>query len=210
MDEEALPSEIVGSVAEALFPVPVLGPVVTHMAKQVAKEWQRNRSASLKAAVAASGLSREGLAEKIQNEPRLLPLWLHVLWAASMNGHGEVLAAKGAVFGAAASAADDDQLERAELALRALEQLTPRHFSVLQVLEDAVPTVAEDGTRNYSAAVPAAVGAVIGLDEATSQQCLINLVGPGLASMISVYGTFAFQITALGRAVLRAAIEVKP
>jgi hypothetical protein len=76
----------------------------------------------------ASRLSRENFAKWIDRDPRAVPLYLTVLWAAGMNGHVETFRAMGAVLGQAAEASarqHDDTTGRAEMALRAMSDLTP-------------------------------------------------------------------------------------
>ncbi len=86
------------------LPGPVGSSVGKRMYRAVAAEWQRNRSTALRAAEAATGLTREQIEEWAEAEPRAIPLYLKVLWAAGMNGHDDTLRAMGTVLGASARA----------------------------------------------------------------------------------------------------------
>src|SRR5579875_1652871 len=118
-----------GEVVSSL--IPGIGPMVKRLGDEIAAEWRRNASKALKAAEHASGLSRPDFEEWVRAEPRAIPLYLKVLWAAGTNGHDKTLKAMGAALGAAARAtarADTAAFEDAELSLRAMSELTPRHF----------------------------------------------------------------------------------
>jgi hypothetical protein len=177
----------------------------------VSAEWRRNSSNALRAAEAASGLSREDFAEWIKQDVRAIPIYLKVLWAAGMNGHDQTLRAMGAVLGSAAQATargDDEAFEEAELALRAMSDLTPRHFRVLHVLDTAEVVTSEGRGLNYVSFMPNMVARAAGMREEVAHQCLINLAGAGLATTASVYDGMAYPITDLGRAVIMAATAV--
>lgn len=126
---DELVEDLAGDAVAALIPMGnILG---KPLARSVTAEWRRNTSRALRVAEASSGLSREDFAEWIKADVRGIPLYLKVLWAAGMNGHDQTLRAMGAVFGSAAKATargDDEAFEEAELALRAMSDLTPRHF----------------------------------------------------------------------------------
>ena len=144
----------------------------------------------------------------MENDPRLVPLYLKVLWAAGMNGHDEVLQAMGCALGSALHAAASDDvttLEDAELALRAMGDLTPRHFVVLRVLAKQSNAMQPSGNRDLGASTPEAVAKETGFSDDVTHQCLLNLAGAGLAQARSVYGGTAYPITNLGLAVIAAA-----
>jgi hypothetical protein len=179
----------------------------------VRREYARNTSRALKAATASSGLSREDFEEWLEREPRAIPLFMKVLWAAGMNGHDATLRAMGAVLGHAAKAttvggsAGDEAMQRAELALQAMSDLGPLHFRVLAVLDESVVVVMED-SDNFIQFTPGYVSEKAGLSEPLTSQCLLNLATSGLTELTSVYDGNAFPLTDLGRAVLRASQEV--
>ena len=189
----------------------LLGPIGNSVGKRmyraVAAEWQRNRSTALRAAEAAAGLTREQFEAWAEEEPRAIPLYVKVLWAAGMNGHDETLRAMGTVLGAAAratAAGQDDGFEHAELALRAMDELTPRHFRVLGAVAAGEITETEGGEANLASSMPDDVAARTGMPSEVVQQCLINLAGAGLVGTQSVYGGTAYPVTGLGRAVVHA------
>jgi hypothetical protein len=195
-------SEIIGSL------LPGVGPVALRVANLVTAEWRRNSSTALKAAEDASGLSREDFLDWIRTEPRAVPLYLKLLWAAGTNGHDQTLKAMGAALGEAARATarnDNDGFEDAELALRAMAELTPRHFRSLAALADSQVVVGADGLENYTQFVPSVVVDGTGLRLDVANQCLLNLAGAGLVTSVSVWDGTAYPVTELGRAVIRAA-----
>jgi hypothetical protein len=103
----------------------------------VVAEQRRNRSRALRAAELMSGLSREDLAERIADNPRLVPLLTRVLYVSAMTGQDEVLAGLGAALGAAAS--DEDKIDEAEFMLARIEELRRHHFLILDVFDSRSP-----------------------------------------------------------------------
>jgi hypothetical protein len=205
---EALAQEIAGEVVGSL--VPGAGPLAQRLGGLVRAEWRRNSSTALRAAENASGLSREDFAEWIESEPRAIPLYLKILWAAGTNGHDQTLKAMGAVLGVAAQAThrgDDDGFEDAELALRAMGDLTPRHFRVLGVIAKS-HLLTEVGTQTHAEFTPAYVAHRSGLHEDIAHQCLLNLTAAGLTTTVpgpGPGGRGAYPLTELGHAVVNAA-----
>lgn len=201
--------EIGGELGQALLPVGG-GLIGKFLFGNVRREWARNASVALRAAVRAAGISREDLAEELEARPRLVPLYLQVLWAAGMNGHDRTLRAMGQVLGSAVRAApdDEDSLEDAEAALQAMGSLTVRHFRVLGALEDAPSRAPKGSGTNYSEATAEALAERLGMRQERVSQALVNLSAAGLAESLNVYGGLAYPITSLGRAVLRAAEAV--
>lgn len=84
-----------------------------------------------------SGLSREDLAERIADNPPLVPLLTRVLYVSAMTGQDEVLAALGAALGAAAS--DEQTIDEAEFMLARVEELRRHHFQILHVFDSRSP-----------------------------------------------------------------------
>lgn len=178
------------------------------MSRAIVKEWRRNSSMALGVAEHASGLSREQFAEWASTDARAVPLYLKVLWAAGMNGHDKTLRAMGTVLGNAARAtAENDEVgfEDCELALRAMAEMTPRHFAVLARIAQGHLHHSEDGTPNYRELIPAHVAAHEGISESAAHQCLLNLAGAGLVVSKPVLEATAYPITTLGMAVVSAA-----
>ncbi|WP_244929269.1 hypothetical protein [Nocardioides sp. W7] len=177
----------------------------------VRREWARLTSRALKVAEERSGLTREEFADWVETEPRAVPLYMKVLWAAGMNGHDATLRAMGAVLGEAASATarkDEEGFTRAELALQAMTDLGPLHFRVLAVLADSVVVTQQDGGDNLGQFVADYVATKAAMSEVVVEHCLLNLANSGLTTLTSVFGANAYPLTDLGRAVLRAAEEV--
>jgi hypothetical protein len=206
---DELVEDIAGDAMAAL--IPMGGTLGKRFVRSLTTEWRRNTSNALGVAEEASGLSREDFAGWIKEDVRAIPLYLKVLWAAGMNGHDQTLRAMGAVLGSAAQATargDDEAFEEAELALRAMSDLTPRHFRVLRVLNEAQVVTPEGGEPNYGQFTPDHVASEAGMREEVAHQCLINLAGAGLATTLNVLGGMAYPITDLGRAVIMAATAV--
>lgn len=205
--DDSLADDLAGDLAGFVLPVGGSG-LGQRLSKAIRREWARNTSAALAAAEASSGLSREDLAEWIEREPRAVPLYLKVLWAAGMNGHDSTLRAMGAVLGHAAKATargDDDALARAELSLQAMGDLNSLHFRILAVLAESAVVVTDAGGDNLIQFTTRYVSDKAGVPEPLAAQCLLNLASCGLTSLAPVLGDNAFPLTDLGRAVLRAA-----
>lgn len=204
--DRVLAEDVAADLGQLLMPFG--GSLGKRVLAAVFSEWQRNRSTALQAAESASGLTREQFAAWAESDPRAVPLYLKVLWAAGMNGHDETLGALGAVLGRAARASatgQDDEFDQAELALRAMSDLTPRHFRVLGLLDQGQFVIDERGNKNYREYTPKYLAPLADLPEEVLQQCLLNLAGAGLAVSVVVLEATAYPITALGRAVVAAA-----
>ncbi len=187
---------------------PFGGALGKRVIRAVFAEWQSNRSTALRAAEVASGMSREQFAEWAEADARAVPLYLKVLWAAGMNGHDQTLRALGAVLGRAArasAAGDDHQFDQAELALRAMADLTPRHFLVLGLAAQGRVAISEDGSENYRELTPKYLAPLAGIPDEVVHQCLLNLAGAGLTVAVVVLEATAYPVTELGRAVAAAA-----
>lgn len=198
--------ELAGAAVGAL--IPLVGDTLgKRLMRRLRAEWHTNASTALAAAEKVSGMSREDLAETLENDPRAVPLYMRILWVAAMNGHDDTLSAMGVAFGEAASASArgaDDAFEDAELALRAMSELGPRHFRVLFTLSQSVVIVNDGDTHNYSQFMPDYVAERTGLRVQVTHQCLLNLAAAGLAYSVSVFDGTAYPITDLGQEVARA------
>ncbi len=205
-DDDSLGVDVTQDVTNLLGPIG--SSVGKRMYRAVAAEWQRNSSTALRAAETAAGLTREQIEEWAEAEPRAIPLFLKVLWAAGMNGHDDTLHAMGTVLGAAAratAAGNDDGFETAELALRAMDDLTPRHFRVLAMAVTGVFSYTEDGGPFLDTVAPDEVSSRLGMRPEVVQQCLVNLLGAGLVRTQPFWAGTAYPVTDLGRAVVQAA-----
>ena len=204
-EEPKLLEDLVEDAIDAL--VPVGGAVGRRLVRAVATEWRRNRSVALRAAVVSSGLSREDFAEWVSQDSRAVPLFQKILWAAAMNGHDETLRSMGVVLGRAAQAGaaeDEDEFETAELALRAMDEMTPRHFRVLAAVDAAEPIPREDDEDLLTAFTPTNLAAASGTTVRIATQCLINLTGAGLVTTRQLWEDTAYLATDLGVAIVRA------
>ncbi|WP_139175426.1 hypothetical protein [Nocardioides lianchengensis] len=207
--EENLKDRLAGEALGAL--VPGTSTIGEKAAGLVRQEWARLTSRALKVAEEHSGLTREEFTDWVEAEPRAVPLYMKVLWAAGMNGHDATLRAMGAVLGEAANATarkDEEGFTRAELALQAMTDLGPLHFRVLAVLADSVVVTEQDGGDNLGQFVAEYVATKAAMSEVVVEHCLLNLANSGLTKLTSVLGGNAYPLTDLGRAVLRAAEEV--
>lgn len=200
-------SEVVGAV------VPGIGWIAGPLLRAAREESQRNASTALRAAERASGMSREDLEERIAAEPAMLPLYLHVLWAAGMNGHDETLRAMGTALGDAARAHarnERDAFDTAEDVLRAMREFTPRHWAVLvHVAENSPDQGSPPEDERWQAVTARNIALGLELTEATATAALAALAAAGLTrtAVPTLVGTspLAYPITSLGLAVLHAA-----
>lgn len=208
-DDDHLADGLAGEAMGVI--VPFAGPLGARVMRAARAEWTRLTSDALHAAEKRSGLSREDLAEWVESDPRAVPLYLKVLWAAGTNGHDETLRAMGAVLGEAArasAAGEDAGWDQADLALRAMGDLGPLHFRVLAVLDRSVRVATEGGGDNLTQFTPGYVAEQVSMAPEVASQCLMNLASCGLTQLTSVFGDNAFPLTDLGRAVLRAAEDL--
>lgn len=183
---------------------PGLGVVSQFMFRTVRREWERNTSTALKAAVAAAGMSREELAEKIAGDPRLVPLATRLLYAAGMNGHDRTLRAMGGAFGS--TVRDRDSIDECELILTALADLTDNHGYVLQLLGEQPP---RDGEREGQW-TPESLEAVSTLPSRATALCVASLVTRGLVQVPpTFFGGIFYDITQPGRDVLHVLQEYR-
>lgn len=191
--------------------IPFGGVIGERLAGAIRREITRSMSSALKAAERSSGLSREDLEAWLNQDPRAVPLYLKVLWAAGMNGHDSTMRALGSVLGSAAKASlcgEPDAVEEAELALQALSQMGPKHFRVLAALGESQVTYSQDGSENLRQFTPAYIAERYGWAPHVASMCMINLAAAGLADTQPVLGPLAYVITELGIAVLQAASEL--
>jgi hypothetical protein len=163
----------------------------------------RHGSTALRAAEATSGLSREDLAERIAEDPRLLPLVTRLLYVAGMNGHDGTLGAMGAVFGE--TVRNPNTVDEAELLLTALADLNDTHARVLRVMTELPPPLA-GSTAGWSwgtIAEPSGLSVrIVGL-------CIATLIARGLVRTHGLFpgGGTTYLPTELGEAVIEALRE---
>lgn len=193
------------TVAAALGLVPSLGvltPAAERLLVKVRQERARRVSHALRTAERVTGLTREELTDRIEADPRLVPLYVRILYAAGMNGADDTLAAMGATLGVAVG--DEDRLEDAEIIMAALQDLGDHHFVVLRALT-VPPATDGQGNAMESWYTSPSIAERAGLYESRTRTCLVNLAGAGLASIESGFGALVYGVTDLGQAVLQAA-----
>jgi hypothetical protein len=177
--------------------VPGTGVLGRRLLSKVREERTRRQSRALKIAEQRSGLSREGLAEKIAEEPQLVPLVTRLLHAAGMNGHDQTLDALGAAFGRAV--AERESRDECELILVALADLTEDHTRTLLRLTEEPPRLT--GTANVW--TPDLLVNSGGLPPRTAALCLAAVVARGLVENPTGFGGLTvLRVTALGFEVL--------
>jgi|SRR3954453_22762608 hypothetical protein len=202
-DSDDFADDIAGSAVESFLELtgsvlPGAGPLAKRLAGKVREEVRRNRSKAIRAAEAASGLSREDLAERIAADARLVPLATRLLYAAGMSGHDQTLRAMGTAFGDAVR--DRNGLEECELILTALDGLTDTHAMVLRLMTQELPLV---GGRPGHWTVPLVVERSE-LPAGVATLCLAGLVTRGLVGTSSSFlgGNNLYDLTDLGRLLL--------
>jgi len=177
--------------------VPGTGVLGRRLLSKVREERTRRQSRALKMAEQRSGLSREDLAEKIVEEPQLIPLVTRLLHAAGMNSHDQTLDALGAAFGRAV--AEADSRDECGLILIALADLTEDHTRTLLRLTEEPPKL----TGTASVWTPDLLGNSGGLSPRTAALCLAALVARGLVENPTGFGGLTvLRVTALGFEVL--------
>lgn len=199
MPDDSLTDELAGGVAGM---VPVIGPVASPVFERVFKllrlEYSRNTSRAIRAAVTVSGLSREDLAEAIEQDPKLIPLFARLLHTAGMTGHDEMLRTLGATFGIGVR--ERSRIDEAEMLLIAAGNLTPLHISVLRLVAAAPPN--ESG---HPACWPTNVIVEHSqLSESFAAICAIGLSASGLFVARDTYDGTAYEVTDLGAAMIEA------
>lgn len=197
--DDSLPAETAGELAS--FFLPGTGGPVTRLLKAVRDEWSRNGSRALKMAERTSGLTREDLAERIENQPELVPLVTRLLWEVAMTGQGPLLEAMGAAFGAAV--AEPSRTVEYELILGGLRNLHGDDVRILREMRDrqVFHQQAEEEETQESAEFQTArrLGERLRTSEAAMAFGLVRLVNQGFASSMTVLSGTRYEITGLGR-----------
>ena len=131
-DDDLLP-ELAGAALDSLPAGALLGVIGDRAVRVVRDEWRRNQSRAIRIATRHAGIGREDLAELLEREPKLVPLFVRVLYAAGMNGHDKTLKLLGGFLGHAL--ADVSEIDDVSLMLAAVENLTEHHIKVLEIVE---------------------------------------------------------------------------
>ncbi|GAA4727492.1 hypothetical protein GCM10023328_02150 [Modestobacter marinus] len=167
--------------------------------RQVFAEWGRNGSVALSAAEAASGLTREELAESLRERPRLHPLLTRLLFAAGMNGHDAVLRAMGTAVGNAV--VDPLRVDECELILAALADLNAAHTQLLHLMTTQA-TVSPEGSEGGLFWTTETLVTEADFPDQVGSLVLAALISRGLAEIPAMVLGAPVRITALGSVVL--------
>ncbi|WBQ03232.1 hypothetical protein [Kribbella sp. CA-293567] len=195
-DRESLPAKVAGEISSTF--VPGTGPLVERIFVAVRSEWGRNRSLALKVAIKVSGLSREDLAERIENEPEVVPLLTRLLWEAAMTGQSHLLEAMGAAFGAAVG--DLDRVNEYELILGGLRNLHGDDVRVLRKIRDRyVFDQRSEEEEPSGVQTVRQIGRRLGRTDEAVAFGLVRLVSQGFATSLGVLGGVRYESTELGR-----------
>jgi hypothetical protein len=202
--DDRLPEEL---VAGAVALIPVVGPVLAPLGKRawesIRDEWAKNHSKALRAAERVSGMSREDLADRISENPRLIPLAVRVLYTAGMTGQDTILQALGTAFGDAVR--DPEKIDYVELLLIGIADLREYHIVILRIMTEKQPHPSVPGEFIYWGSDPLAEKS--GYSRDLVDICIAGLVRSGLIHQVGeVYGV-AYEITDLGRTALEVVDE---
>jgi DNA-binding MarR family transcriptional regulator len=197
--DDQLTDDLAGGLAGL---IPVIGslaaPFAARLSKKIRAEWVRNNSKALQAAERLSGLSREELADRISDEPRLIPLTIRVLYAAGMTGQDNILAALGVALGHAVQ--DPEKIDETELLLIGMAQLRKHHVVVLQIMVEKLPHSTKQDQVLYWGAASLADRSGYSRDIVTMS--IAGLLMSGLIQNVEdAYGV-CYEITDLGRTAL--------
>jgi hypothetical protein len=203
-------SERVGAevAAAVVSGIPIVGPIagvaVRRLAEASITEIARLQSRSLRAAALVAGVSREELWERINNDPRLVPLVVRVLHEAGMTGQDEVLDALGAALGAAVI--QPERSDEVEVILLGIGRVRRPHIRVLRHLEDDKDAyiVDDNGHRTSTNGRWQARGIAhaLGLTGDEAARLCTDLAGAGFCRQEAALGGMTFEVTDLGHALL--------
>jgi hypothetical protein len=125
--------DVFSELAGALPAVgPVAGPLARRLGDALQREWRRNASSVLKLACQHAGLSREDLAERVEQHPELVPLITRVLYEGGMTGADRPLRILAGYLGNAI--ADPTQIDDVAVILGAINGLAEPHVRLLEML----------------------------------------------------------------------------
>lgn len=217
-DDDLFP-ELAGGLVGSLPGGGVLSVVVERATGAVLREWRRNLSVTLQLACEYTGMSREDLAEKLELESNLAPLFIRVLYAAGMNGNDKTLRMLAGFLGDAV--ADLSRVDEIALLLAAVSDFTEHHIKVLELLEK--PPAQTDGLRDTEVA-HWTTGLLVRVSDMRPEIALaaargllragllddIGLDGGGVTSNDLKAGGTILAITELGQTVLEVLRTVPP
>jgi hypothetical protein len=176
----------------------LLAPFVKRLSRSIREEWSRNNSKALRAAERASGMSREELADRISENPRLIPLAVRVLYTAGMTGQDAILRALGTALGDAVRTPEN--IDEAELLLIGMADLRRHHIVILEIMSENPPQSADsDSLIHWHSGL---IANKSGYNRDLVNICTAGLVSSGLIRMLDdTYGV-AYEISNLGRTAL--------
>jgi hypothetical protein len=199
--EPSLTDELVAGAVES---IPLIGPLsavfAKRMSKKVREEWARNNSEALKAAERMSGLSREELADRISENPRLIPLVIRVLYTAGMTGQSTILRALGTTLGDAVR--DPKKIDEAELLLIGMANLRRHHIVILEIMTGTRPHPTEPDTL-FTNWTSEALAEKSTYSHDLVNICIAGLVQSGLISQVGDAYGLCYEISDLGRTALK-------
>lgn len=203
--DEVLTDELAASVVELIpFVGPSLAVFTKRGSKKIREEWIRLTSKALRTAERVSGLSREDLADRISEDPRLIPLVIRVLYTAGMTGQDVILRALGTAFGDAVR--NPEKIDEAELLLIGMSNLRRHHIDVLEIMSENLPHPSLPNTYIYW--TPENLASKSGYSRDLANICISGLLQSGLISQVAdAYGV-AYEITDLGRTALEVLDEL--
>lgn len=204
-NEVQLADDLAGGVGEMIPGIgPIAAPFVKWFSKNIRAEWARNNSKALRAAERVSGLSREELADRISDNPRLIPLTIRVLHAAGMTGQDTILNALGASLGYAVR--KPEKIDETELLLTGMAELRKHHVDILRIMTGRLPHPKVADEFIYWGTEPLADKSGYSPDIVTI--CLSGLLRSGLIRQVDdAYGV-CYDITELGRTALEVIDEL--
>ncbi|MGY4766961.1 hypothetical protein ACXC9Q_08585 [Kribbella sp. CWNU-51] len=199
--DESLPADLAGDLVSSVLPGG--GPLLSRLIGAVAGEWSRNQSHAMSAAVRTSGLSREDLVERIEEQPELVPLVTRLLHEAAMTGQGPLLEAMGAAFGAAV--VESARAPEYELVLGGLRNLHGVDVRFLREIRDR-PVFQQQTEEEEAEALESdrlqtsfRLAVRLQVSEETLWFGLVRLANQGFAVTEGVYSGNRVTITELGR-----------
>jgi hypothetical protein len=203
--DERLSDDLAGGVVELVPGVgAILAPFAKRAVKNIREEWARNNSKALRAAERVSGMSREELADRISENPRLIPLATRVLYAAGMTGQDAILRALGTALGHAVQ--DPKKIDETELLLTGMADLRKHHVVILGIMTERRPHTTEPNTFVYW--TPETLASKSGYRRYLVDICIAGLVRSGLILMVDdAYGV-CYEISDLGRIALEVLNEL--
>ena len=203
-------------VGKSVGLVPVVGRFLERPASRLSRtarlEQERVRSRAIRAAETASGLSREDIAERIVDNPRLVPLAARVLFLIGMNNQDEMLDLLGSALGEAA--AQPERADEVDMLLVGLTNLRAEHIKVLETMTGEPRWIREEREGRERERVgstawnPEAVAEATSLSVDVAWQCVLNLESAGFVRSRPMSGfsvtepSTGYSVSKTGEAVL--------